>query len=119
ETTSLSLRLPCELRDRIYEYFLINAVVIAIYFINDPEGMRILKTLIQPPLTRTCKLIRDESLSVYQGGPTILTSTTTLRMGIGSVNRAPIKRLMLIVHVDKYNPNQPGGASKLLEAAGI
>ncbi|KAK5018010.1 hypothetical protein LTR16_002817 [Cryomyces antarcticus] len=112
-------QLPCELRDRIYEYFLINAEVIAIYFINDPEGMRILENLSQHPLTRTCKLPREERLSVYQGGLTILTSTTTLRMGIGSVNRASIKRLMLIIRVDKYNPNQPGGASKLLEAAGI
>lgn len=74
------LDLPAELRTRIYELVVIKAPVIDTTITRD--HVEIANMLIQPPLCRVCRQVRNESLPIFYGANVFLTICSSYGRGL-------------------------------------
>lgn len=137
-TTSPLLALPAELRNRIYELVLIKEVCIEVIIycidgciIKELQSQHLANRVQQPPLTRTCRQLREESLSIFYTGNVFLIrrSNGDSHLDHGSHDdEEPLVRWLSAIGAEKrswlrqfYHPareNKDGLCGSLLRAFG-
>ncbi|KAK3116245.1 hypothetical protein LTR53_003616 [Teratosphaeriaceae sp. CCFEE 6253] len=122
---SLLLRLPPELRNHIYEYVLIVETPISrnlpprSWWGTEAHILRQFATAVrQPPLTRTCRVIRSETIPIFYGANTFegpYGARMAWLAAIGVRNHQP--RRGVGIHTAGPSVLGPGSCSALLDRA--